>query len=571
MTNVATPVPASTAFRTDIQALRGLAIVLVVLYHAKLGFLTGGLPWRGHFFCRFRLPDHADCPAGHQPRNVQLCKILLPQGEAPLAGRLRGVCRHGASVAGVADHRRDARFRQTACRCDYVHREYRFVAAGRIFRKRGAPQAAPARLVVVHRGTVLPPASRRAGTHSTTVSGCLERFFCCLPAWPYVWFWPPIHPGATFYLLPTRGWELAIGSLGALVQAESRFRSMLARSFWPALLALLVVPFAPTGVPYPGLDAVIVCVATLAVILRGHPLMNDRLLPFAWRKWATFRIPCTSFIGRLFAFANNTYLTEVPAEIRAGLVVVSFVLGYLLYRFVELPMRRADIALSRKSVAAAVSASLFVIVLALGASKFSSNETDFAYIRRSNLGFGAACAFGGNFAPVAECRNSEAPRLLVWGDFVAMHLVPGLAADGSVGSSRPRWQFAGRSSAWLRLTRGIIPGRSPNTACNSISPSGLSGEGAVDRGGCVVQRVRAVPGQFGVGPRVPQVEQQNGRERAMRAARCDQGHAGNCAQDPLSRQTRRRGRAAAVLGFRYRRLPRAKGRREGDLGGRGEL
>lgn len=82
-------------------------------------------------------------------------------------------------------------------------------------------------------------------------------------------------PGATFYLLPTRAWELALGSLGILVLERSPYRIWLGRLFWPALGTLFVLPFCPTGLPHPGLDALLVCCATLVVLLRRHPFFNQ--------------------------------------------------------------------------------------------------------------------------------------------------------------------------------------------------------------------------------------------------------------------------------------------------------
>jgi peptidoglycan/LPS O-acetylase OafA/YrhL len=89
----------------------------------------------------------------------------------------------------------------------------------------------------------------------------------------------PYKPIATFYLLPTRGWELGVGSMVALMPAlMGRIRPLLAVLFWPAVAVLAVIPVFPTGLPHPGPDALLVCLATAVVIARRHPLLERSLL-----------------------------------------------------------------------------------------------------------------------------------------------------------------------------------------------------------------------------------------------------------------------------------------------------
>jgi hypothetical protein len=62
-----------------------------------------------------------------------------------------------------------------------------------------------------------------------------------------------------------------------------------------------------------------------------------------------------------------------------------------------------------------------------------SSDVDYADVRRDNSGFGQQCEFGSSFTSKPECRNSATPRILVWGDSNAMHLVPGIVATTEAG------------------------------------------------------------------------------------------------------------------------------------------
>ncbi|MBK7424867.1 MAG: acyltransferase [Propionivibrio sp.] len=84
-----------------------------------------------------------------------------------------------------------------------------------------------------------------------------------------------LKPIATFYLLPMRAWELGIGSLAAILAIQAqRVKHLFVVLFWPAVFTLVLVPLLPTGLPHPGLDAILVCMATAVVILRRHPLLK---------------------------------------------------------------------------------------------------------------------------------------------------------------------------------------------------------------------------------------------------------------------------------------------------------
>lgn len=274
-------VPASIAptdrYRTDIQALRGLAILLVLLHHARLvpwlhaghlgvdvffvvsGYLITGIIQRaliegtftftGFYFRRAKRL----LPAAYVTfaTSVLLSSFFLSRPEMrDFTWQLLGAVTFTGNIA---------LWMQTGY----------FEGAAHL-----KPLLHVWSLSIEEQYYLLLPAALaftprrfwRIGV-ITVLIGSLVLCFALLSS----------KPGATFYLLPTRAWELALGSLGVLVLEGSVAGVWLARLFWPALIALLVVPFYPTGAPHPGLDALIVCVATLVVILSRHALLNQTL------------------------------------------------------------------------------------------------------------------------------------------------------------------------------------------------------------------------------------------------------------------------------------------------------
>ena len=74
------------------------------------------------------------------------------------------------------------------------------------------------------------------------------------------------NPSAAFYLLPTRFWEMAIGSIGALLPASFLLRTTMSWLRLPALAILLVIPIIPIGGHQPGVDAALICVGTFILL-----------------------------------------------------------------------------------------------------------------------------------------------------------------------------------------------------------------------------------------------------------------------------------------------------------------
>jgi peptidoglycan/LPS O-acetylase OafA/YrhL len=239
----------------------------------------------------------------------------------------------------------------------------------------------------------------------------------------------PYRP-ATFYLLPTRVWELLIGSLLAIVVAR---RPGIEAPVWlkfAAMAAILIIPVFPLDTKQPGWDAVLVTCAT-AVLISGR---DDRLR-FGVVTRGLSSIGDWSYSiylvhWPLFALANNACLGQIPSYMSALLIALSFALGYLQWRTVEQPFRTAWRTDNQRYLRYITAASMVValpIPIYLALSLRPPGPVDFVELRRANYGLDPACAYGNSFDNKSQCRLPGTPRVALWGDSFAMHWGAGLA------------------------------------------------------------------------------------------------------------------------------------------------
>ena len=244
---------------------------------------------------------------------------------------------------------------------------------------------------------------------------------------------------SAFYLMPSRLWELTAGSLCAFSGNGKGVNRIVRRLFWPALSCLWILPVIPIAPHQPGLETPLICAATMVVILVNHPALatgwvirglsaiGDRSYSFYLIHWPVIAIFNNLWIGKV----DN----DQPPGVLVALVALSFGLACLLTRYVENPVRQDG---RRKptmtAVACILAASASIVLLANNLETYSTKVTakNYEFIRRINFGFDPACEFSQSFHPIPQCANDEKPEIMVWGDSFAMHLVPGLA--GSTGA-----------------------------------------------------------------------------------------------------------------------------------------
>jgi len=170
------------------------------------------------------------------------------------------------------------------------------------------------------------------------------------------------QPFATFFLLPTRAWELLLGSMLAVLPATVFVRNFALREILClAGLAGIFLPvfFYGEQTPFPGLAALPPCLGTAALIWANTAANRD-----VKRGWAASALSWSPvvFIGLIsyslylwhwpvICYTSYWAVAEFTAMEKWGLVLASVVLAAVSWRWVEKPFRKKmGVFTSRKTV-----------------------------------------------------------------------------------------------------------------------------------------------------------------------------------------------------------------------------
>ena len=189
------------------------------------------------------------------------------------------------------------------------------------------------------------------------------------------WGWRQ-NPARSFFFTFSRMWEIGAGSIAAFasvgkVRGSNNFLS----GFGLALILLSIFAF-DSGTPFPSFYSLAPVVGTVLVLLYGskdtrvgrllstQPLVSIGLISYSAYLWHQ----------PLFAFARIRSLSEPKSLVMIVLVVCTFALSYVTWRWVELPFRNKGSfqVLSRKRFFA-VASSVASVILAIGFATYLGN------------------------------------------------------------------------------------------------------------------------------------------------------------------------------------------------------
>jgi hypothetical protein len=255
-----------------------------------------------------------------------------------------------------------------------------------------------------------------------------------------------VDPAQAFYLLPSRFWELLAGGLLAYAQfnvtrqPSQRFANVVSLG---GLVLLPLAFFGPQGgSDFPGWWALAPVAAGVLLVAGGPNAALNRLVLAQRPLVLVGRISYPLYLWHfpLLAFARARYGTLSTGAVLV-VVALSFVLAYLTYRLVELPLRSYVRRVSWKPVPV-----LIVLMLALGGGGLAVDESGGAPSRlpplmRTLTGFTYAykpvyregtCFLRNDqdaAAFTASCvEPGTKPLVFLWGDSHAADLYPGLQA-----------------------------------------------------------------------------------------------------------------------------------------------
>ena len=208
------------------------------------------------------------------------------------------------------------------------------------------------------------------------------------------WGWRN-KPSANFYLAPTRAWELLAGSIAAFIVQKKGVQSNNSLALF-GLIAIIFSIFAyDETTPFPSVHALVPVVGVVLLILFAD---KDTLVA---RLLSTKALVGTGLISYsaylwhqpLFSFAKIKFYEQPPVSITILLIAVTFFLAMLSWRFVEQPFRSSSVVSRKTMIAlAGISASCFLAFGLLGVytqgfdKRFSENDLSFLSVLSEDNG-----------------------------------------------------------------------------------------------------------------------------------------------------------------------------------------
>ncbi len=246
--------------------------------------------------------------------------------------------------------------------------------------------------------------------------------------------WGAYHmPTATFYLLPTRGWELLVGAFTAFyLQNRGVPHSPTLRHF-ASTVGIFLIAFSifyyDNQTPFPSLYTLVPTIGAALIILFA---VDDTAVARILQNKAIVGIGLISYSAYLFHQPILVFFHLSKSVQPSGLelficVSITFVLAYTSWYFVEKPFRNANIISTRVLCASSVFISVIIVSVGVAGhltTGFPSRNDVFERLAL-NPGYGLQC--NGNYQLNDMCSDSENPRIAVVGNSYAMQYVLALS------------------------------------------------------------------------------------------------------------------------------------------------
>ena len=366
-----------SGFRPDIQGLRAIAVLAVILNHADLPFVAGGYVGVDVFFVisGFLITSHllrsleSDGRIGFATFYARRARRILPASFTVLALSIVG------ALLFVPPLLRIQVFHDAIATALYVP-NYAFAIQGTDYLAETTPSVFqhywslgveeqfylvwPLLLLTIF---VL---GRRSRTGLITAL-CLVvgvSFAACIVLTVHSQPW-------AFFSLWTRAWELGLGGLVAVIPSPRRLPPLLAGIIaWAGLVGIVAAcTLYSSTTAFPGYAALLPVAATALMIFagavptRGGPLRALSTPPAQFLGLISYSLYLVHWPILVLVQASIGYYSPLPVWATSLLVAASIPLAWALYRFVENPARNSP-WLKRSSRRTLLSAGVGSVILA---------------------------------------------------------------------------------------------------------------------------------------------------------------------------------------------------------------
>lgn len=190
---------------------------------------------------------------------------------------------------------------------------------------------------------------------------------------------------AGFYLLPTRAWELMIGAMLAILGVRIRARTWAEVLSWGGICAIIYsVTQFDAMTPFPGAAAAVPVLGAAAIIVSnsGNQTMVGRILSipiFVWIGLISYSLYLWHWPVLVY---TKMFIPEPNTLQTVFLIVVPVILAWGTYRLVELPFKRKQLFPGQRSmIRAGVAALALTVGIGYGMTTLNSEARSPDYVQ----------------------------------------------------------------------------------------------------------------------------------------------------------------------------------------------
>lgn len=243
------------------------------------------------------------------------------------------------------------------------------------------------------------------------------------------------NPSFNFFMLPTRSWELLIGAFIAFYYARHNIKKNHHNiEQLGSLLGLMLIVYSVftynDQTPFPSVYALAPTIgAALIIIFTTNKTIVGNLLgskPFV----TIGLISYSAYLWHqpLFAFSRHQSLSQPGLVFTGFLALLSLILAYLTWRFIERPFRnKHNFTRNQIFTLSTLCSTLFITFGLIGYFNGGYPIRDTLFKRLEfNTGLSMSC--NGNYSINSSCSTASYPSSAIFGNSYAMHLVDGFVS-----------------------------------------------------------------------------------------------------------------------------------------------